>query len=199
MIEWNIQSRARGCQQCERAFRPQENLHTLLFDERQGYQRIDVCEECWQSQYSQAVNHRKGFVSHWLGIHAPPPAHAPEAIQKESAETLLRKLLETNDQAHAGAIFVLAVMLERKRILKVKAQTTDEGRRILVYEHVRSGDILTLGDPNLQLDQLEAVQRDVADLLEHGLRSSEADVVTIPAGDDELATPFEIASPPAVL
>ena len=40
---------------------------------------------------------------------------------------------------------------------------------MFVYEHVKSGDVLTIPDPNLQLDQLEEVQRAVAHLLQHGL------------------------------
>ena len=92
-----------------------------------------------------------------------------EAIQKETAETLLRKLIEQNDPAHAPAGYILAVMLERKRILKVKEQLKRDGQRIFIYEHPKTGDVFTIADPNLRLDQLEVVQRDVAALLEHGL------------------------------
>ena len=60
-------------------------------------------------------------------------------------------------------------MLERKRLLKVKEQLVREGRRVFVYEHPKSGDLFTIADPGLQLNQLESVQRDVAALLEHGL------------------------------
>jgi hypothetical protein len=143
----------------------------VLFDERQEYLRQDVCEDCWRSQFADGANHRRGFVSHWQTIYEPPPANPPEPIQKETAETLLRKLVELSDPAHAGAVFILAVMLERKRLLRVKGQAAQDGRRILVYEHAKTGDVLTIPDPQLQLDQLEAVQRDVAHLLEHGLES----------------------------
>jgi hypothetical protein len=173
MLEWNIQSRAHACQGCGRAFKDREALHTLLSDERQIYHRLDVCEACWQAQHAQGSNHRRGFVSHWESRYEPPPAHAPEPIQRETAETLLRKLVQLGDPVHAGAVFILAVMLERKRILRVKAQTRETGRRVLIYEHARGGDVFTIPDPGLQLDQLEAVQRDVAHLLEHGLPAPE--------------------------
>lgn len=170
MLDWNIQSRAHACQGCGRDFKNRETLHTVLFDERQAYHRQDVCEACWQAQFGEGANHRRGFVSHWQSLYEPPPAAPPEPIQKETAETLLRKLLENHDPQHAGAVFVLAVMLERKRLLKAKAQAVETGRRVLIYEHVRSGDVFTIPDPDLQLDQLESVQRDVAHLLEHGLQ-----------------------------
>ena len=60
-------------------------------------------------------------------------------------------------------------MLERKRLLKVKEQVVRDGQRVFIYEQPKTGDIFTIIDPRLQLNQLEAVQQDVAALLEHGL------------------------------
>jgi hypothetical protein len=40
---------------------------------------------------------------------------------------------------------------------------------VFIYEQPGTGDVFTIADPDLRLDQLEAVQRDVAGLLEHGL------------------------------
>jgi hypothetical protein len=80
--------------------------------------------------------------------------------------------MELNDPRHAGALFILAVMLERKRLFKVKAQLNQDGQRAFVYEHAQTGDLFTIPDPNLQLDQLEEVQRDVAELLRVGVGAS---------------------------
>jgi hypothetical protein len=169
MNEWNIQSRASACEACARPFAGQQSLHTLLFDERaEQLRRMDVCEACWQSQFSDGARERKGFISHWQGIYEAPPA-AVDAIQKETAETLLRKLIEQNDPRYAPAGYILAVMLERKRILKVKEQIVRDGKRVFIYEQPRTGDVFTIADPALHLDQLETVQRDVAALLEQGL------------------------------
>jgi hypothetical protein len=168
MNEWNIQSRAHECHSCHAPFKDREQYHTILFDEKRDFLRIDVCVKCWTEQFSQARD-RKGFISCWHAEYEVPPAAPVDPILKETAETLLRKLIELNDPQHAAATFILAVMLERKRLLKVKEQIRSEGRRIFVYEQPRTGDVFTIPDPALQLNQLEAVQRDVAQLLEHGL------------------------------
>jgi hypothetical protein len=60
-------------------------------------------------------------------------------------------------------------MLERKRVLKVKEQIIRDGKRTFIYEQPKTGEVFTITDPGLHLDQLEEVQRDVANLLEHGL------------------------------
>jgi hypothetical protein len=169
MNEWNIQSRASACEGCARPFADRQPLHTLLFDEHAEFlRRMDVCEACWQSQFSDGARQRKGFISHWQSIYeAPAPPADP--IQKETAETLLRKLIEQNDSRYAPAGYILAVMLERKRVLKVKEQIVRDGKRVFIYEQPKTGDVFTIADPDLRLDQLEQVQRDVAQLLEHGL------------------------------
>ena len=181
MNEWNIQSRAHVCQACNHHFADQQHFHTLLFDEKEDFRRLDVCETCWQAQYSQGASDRKGFVSHWQGVYEAPPLAPPDAIQKENAETLLRKLIEANDPKYIAASYILAVMLERKRLLKIKEQFKRDGQRIFIYEHPKSGDIFTIPDPDLQLNQLEQVQHDVAHLLEHGLNPpAEAAATTTP-------------------
>lgn len=167
MNEWNIQSRAHACGACGKPFAHQQAYHTLLFDEKSALQRMDVCHACWQNENTASLRDRQGFVSYWQGVYeAPPPV--TEAIPRENAESLLRKLIEQADPRHAAAGYILAVMLERKRILKIKEQLVRDGQRVFIYEHARSGDVFTIADPDLKLDQLEQVQRDVAALLEHG-------------------------------
>jgi hypothetical protein len=157
-----------------------------LFEEKAELRRSDICAACWQQQFSDGARSRKGFLSYWHGVYeAPPPAVDP--IQRETAETLLRKLIEQNDPAHQPAGYILAVMLERKRILKVKEQIVREGKRTFIYEQPKTGDVFTIADPNLRLDQLEAVQRDVAALLEHGLNpqpTAPTDATTLTATEN---------------
>jgi hypothetical protein len=170
MTEWKIQSRANACGSCGKPFAHQESYHTLLFDEKTEFNRSDICHICWEKQFSHGMRERKGFVSYWQGVYEEPPTR-PEPIQHETAESLLRKLIEQNDPRHTAAGYILAVMLERKRVLKVKEQVIREGSRIFIYEHPRTGDLFTILDPNLQLSQLEQVQQEVAALLEHGLET----------------------------
>jgi len=168
MNEWNIQSRAHACEACGKHFADKETYHTLLFDQKADFRRSDICQACWQKQYSEGARERKGFISYWHGVyHAPPPPNEP--IKKENAESLLRKIIELNDPQYMPAAYILAVMLERKRLLKIKEQLVRDGQRVFIYEQPSSGDVFTIVDPNLQLNQLESVQRDVAELLEQGL------------------------------
>jgi hypothetical protein len=184
MNEWNIQSRAHACEACGQPFADRQPYHTLLLDELPVLRRSDVCEPCWQKQFAGDATSRSGFISHWQGIFEVPTP-VVDAIQKETAETVLRKLIEQDEPRYAPAAYILAVMLERKRILKVKEQVIRDGRRVFIYEQPKTGDIFTIADPNLRLDQLEEVQRDVATLLEQGLNPP------VPAAEIEIAPPVE--------
>lgn len=181
MTDWNIQTRAHACTACNKSFSHKEFYHTVLMSERSEFKRSDVCQPCWDREFGEGVRDRKGFISYWHGIYqAPPPPEEP--IQKATAESLLRKLIELNDPRFVPAGYILAVMLERKRILKVKEQFRREGRRYFLYEHPASGDVFTILDPDLQLNQLEQVQKDVAELLEHGTSAPQFQpIVTEPA------------------
>ena len=75
--------------------------------------------------------------------------------------------MATNRPEHARAAYILALMLERKRLLRPTGNHADEAaqRRLLFYEHARTGETFVVVDPALRLDQIEEVQREVADLL----------------------------------
>ncbi len=183
MNEWNIQSRAHACAACQQPFADKQAYHTLLFDDAPELRRSDVCEACWQKQFAEA-SILKGLISRWQGTYEAPPA-VVEVIQKKNAESLLKKLIELNDPRYIPAGYILAVMLERKRILKVKEQIIRDGKRTFIYEQPKTGDVFTITDPDLHLNQLEAVQHDVAHLLEHGLNPQPA------------AEPASVANPAA--
>ena len=51
MNEWNIQSRAHGCQACGKGFADQQVYHTLLSDEKQELARLG----CLRSLLADAI------------------------------------------------------------------------------------------------------------------------------------------------
>ncbi len=178
MNEWNIQSRAHACEVCAQPFADKQPYRTVLSEAGSELRRSDICEPC--AQNGGDLRARPGFISQWHGVFELPPP-VTEVIQKDTAETLLRKLVEQNDPKFAPAAYILAVMLERKRLLKVKEELQREGRRVFVYEQPKTGDVFTIADPVLRLDQLEQVQHDVAQLLEHGLNPPAAETPAPPA------------------
>jgi hypothetical protein len=57
-------------------------------------------------------------------------------------------------------------MLERKRLLKqIDSRRGDDGQTTLIYEHVKTGEVFVIPDPELHLDQIASVQDEVASML----------------------------------
>ena len=155
--EWPIKHRADACAATKRPFREGEQFYTLLFREGNGFRREDLSEEAWAAR-----NENIRPFSFWKTRYEAPPVPS-EAMAKENAEELLRRLLAENSQPNA--CYVLAVMLERKRVLKqVKTEESESGS-VLIYEHAKNGDVFIVPNVQLRLDELEALQTEVAGLL----------------------------------
>ena len=92
----------------------------------------------------------------------------PEIAEKESGENLLRRLCEEDAITTENTRYILAVMLERKKQLKQTGTRETEDATFLVYEHVKSGEVYIIRDPELKLAQIEEVQQEVSRLLAGG-------------------------------
>lgn len=158
--DWDIKSRGDKCSVTGQEFSEGENFYTLLFHARDGFRREDLSEAAWQQR-----NDNIQPFSFWRSKFEAPPAAPAEALPKETAEDLLRRYMQENDTTHANARYILALMLERKRLLKeIEVNQSDAGKTRL-YEHVKTGEVFVIPDPELHLDQIEAVQTEVASLL----------------------------------
>ena len=163
--EWAIKHRADACAVTRRPFTPGEYFYTLLFHDADGYRREDLSEEAWRDR-----NENIRPFSFWKSRYEPLPPRPPEPLARESAEDLFRRLI-ASDNPPANACYVLAAMLERKRVLKqVKTEQGANGR-VLIYEHGATGDICIVPDPELRLDELESVQNEVAQQLHSAAQS----------------------------
>jgi hypothetical protein len=160
--EWEIQARSHQCSRCGTPFADRGRYRTVLTVAGDGYKRRDLCPNCWQ-QYPAAAD--RSVVSQWQGIYRAPAPPASEPIAKNTAEAKLRELMASADPAHAAVRYILAVMLERKKILRHRDTLKQDGRQWLVYEHAESGEMFTVADAQLRLDQLEQVQAELAGLL----------------------------------
>jgi hypothetical protein len=163
--DWTIQSRSHHCATTGRAFVEGEVFYALLFDDKTGYRREDISEEAYRSRPAEA----QVPFSFWRAKYQPPPPPAPEPLGKQTAEDLLRQYMAA-DEPHLGkARFLLAVMLERKRILKeIEVKRDESGSLLRIYEHGKSGEVFVIPDPELKLDELTNVQNEVAGLLAPG-------------------------------
>jgi hypothetical protein len=159
--DWTIQSRSLHCAATGAAFAEGEHFYTLLFHEKDGFRREDLCEEAYKNRPESPVP-----FSFWRSKFEPPQAAPPEPVSKQNAEDLLRAYMVESGPDHANARYILALMLERKRILReIDVKHGEDGSLTRIYERAKTGEVFVIPDPQLRLDQVEQVQMQVADLL----------------------------------
>jgi hypothetical protein len=161
--EWNIRPRGHTCSICAQPLVDKGPCVSVLRDVDDTYERLDCHAECWKR-----LERDWEPFSAWEGIYeAPAPSTAKtEHVKKENAEELLRRLITLEDPTMSNVVYVLAVMLERGKLLVERdAKPHESGGILRVYEHKRSGDTFVVLDPRLRLDRLGEVQQQVVALL----------------------------------
>ncbi len=160
--EWNIRSRGHVCSLCQKPLVDKSPLVSVLREVAGGYERLDCHPECWKGMPRDWEP-----FSQWDGVYlAPVKEVKSEPLKKEDAGELLRQLITLDDPAMKNVVYVLAVMLERAKILVERdAKTLEDGTIRRVYEDRRQGDTFVILDPRLRLENLADVQSQVVALL----------------------------------
>jgi len=180
--EWNIQARALQCAVSGRPFEKGEKVFSALYWRDGQYVRTDLNEESWKAR-----NENIEPLSAWQTEFVPPPPQAPETLKKDDAESLLRRLISENAPTTLNARYILALMLERKKVVRQIERQRNAGLSVLVYEHIPTGEVWLIEDPGLKLGELKTVQEEVAKLLGGGLDAAAAPAESAPATEPATA------------
>lgn len=167
--DWDIRKRSDICTATQRPFVEGEFFYTALYHEGAGFRREDLSEEGWAARPAEPQP-----FSFWRSKFEMPPPPPPEPLAKQDAEGILRQLIAENSDTTINARYILALMLERKRLLK-PMDSNDAG--FLVYERTGTGETFVIPNPQLRLAQVPDVQREVSSLL--GLQLGETSAATL--------------------
>jgi hypothetical protein len=175
---WHVRSRSRECAATGRAFTDGETIVTALFPdpESSGYLRRDYSPEAWNALPDDAETP----FSFWkTTFSAPSGNEAADPIEKLSPEEILARLVEEDQDHTENTRYILAVMLERRKLLRETDHQRTANGILRVYEHRKTGEVYLIRDPDIPLAEVEAVQNEVIILLENNGRMPVA-----PAGDE---------------
>jgi hypothetical protein len=176
---WHVRSRSRECAATGRAFTDGETIVTALFPdpESSGYLRRDFCMDAWSARPDDA---EKPFSFWKTTFSAPSSGAQAEQAEKLSAEEILRRLVEEDEDHTENTRYILAVMLERQKLLRETDHQRTPNGILRVYEHRKSGEVFLIRDPDIPLSDVEAIQNEVIVLLENNGRLPEpaSDIVS---------------------
>lgn len=164
---WSIKARAHQCALTEIKFEDQQEFYTAIFPdpESSGYLRMDFSLDAWKDRPEELRNP----FSFWKNTYEVSLIDQKvDIVTKESAEELLSRLIEEDQEHTENARYILAIMLERKKLLKETDKQPTPNGTLRIYEHRKSGEIYIVLDPNIPLDQVEQVQKQISELLDGG-------------------------------
>ncbi len=167
---WHVRSRARECAATQRTFIDGESIITALFPdpESSGYLRRDFCVDGWQARDDEG---EKPFSS-WKTTYAAPSGNQhQQPAEKLSAEEILIRLVEEDEDHTENTRYILAIMLERQKLLRETDNQRTPNGILRVYEHRKTGEVFIVKDPDIPLSEIEAVQNEVFILLENNGRT----------------------------
>lgn len=169
---WQIRNRAHQCAATQRPFEDSEVFYTAIYfdPDLNEYARRDICADAWK----QELEARKPIAS-WRNVYQRiEPEAKPEIASKATAQELLQRFIEEGDPKTENARYILALMLERKRLLVQTAEKEVDGQKMLFYENKKTGEIFIVRDPELLLEEVVQIQEEVATILAFGGPAAEA-------------------------
>lgn len=161
---WHLRSRARQCSATGTPFIEGQPIVTAIFPDPRssGYLRKDFLEEAWKLR----ADEDETPFSSWRTTYSPIViTENPQTFTKQGAEDLLRSLVEEDQEHTENTRYILALMLERQKLLRETDSQPTSGGTLRIYEHRKTGEVFIVKDPNIPLDQVEKIQEEVMLLL----------------------------------
>lgn len=158
VTEWKLEKAAKTCQQCARHFTPGESFTSALFLEAELFQRRNYCPTCWPQAPES--------YSFWR-------TRAPEQRERRREDraammAFFERLMDSPREGTEGkAAFVVALLLLRKRMLRLKhRQVREAGGETLLLERASDGRGFTVDDPGLGEADMATIGADLSRLFE---------------------------------
>ena len=155
--KWNISKISNSCYKSNELFDDNETVISELVFENGIFERRDYKYQCF--------NTNNQSLSSWKTIFKLQKPKE-EIIKKDSIEDLLRKKISLECNDSINIIFILAILLERKKVLIEKSFFfDDDNKKIRIYEHKKTNESFTIIDPQLSLNEIEPLKEEVFDLI----------------------------------
>ena len=161
---WHVRNRSRECSITKKPFTEGQPMVTALFPdpESSGYLRKDFCQDAWKNRDSDM----QAPFSYWRTNFQPTPVNATAPpVTKQTAEDLLTTLVEEDQEHTENTRYILAVMLERQKLLRETDTQPTSGGILRIYEHRKTGEVYIVKDPNIPLSDVEKIQEEVIEML----------------------------------
>jgi hypothetical protein len=158
MLDYQIQPNTRRCAQTGRELLAGERYFAVLFEEGDRLVRQDYGAEAWQGSPPHAF-------SFWTGRVPAEEGAARPRFDDDMLMDCFTRLESQTEPRKVSFRYVVALLLLRRKRLKLEQTLREGGQSTLTFRCPRSGAAHQVTDPGLTEDELERVQEDVFEVL----------------------------------
>jgi hypothetical protein len=160
MTEYEIQPLSLSCAQTGRPLKPGETYYSVLTDSSNGLTRLDFSAESWNGPPEGAIGYWRSRVPHREDKNRPQPVDDSVLVH------FFKRLSGDREPARENFRYILALLLLRKKLLKLTGAAEEQGREVLFLRETATGEEHRVINPSLTEEQLIAVQMEAEKILQ---------------------------------
>jgi hypothetical protein len=156
--DWEMPRRGEACVACGRDFKPGDMIRAYLYESPEGYERRDHCADCRPPDEPPAIGV-------WRTRRPEPAVKRVHSFDREAVYHFFRRLEDADTPEQRQLRFVLALLLWRKRVLKLDRSDAVDGAELWHFTVPRSEETHAVERPDLDEEQLERLSTQLEALL----------------------------------
>lgn len=164
--EWKLPPRAEACAACGRAFEDGQTIQACIFITAGGFARTDLCSDCPQPDGPEPL----GVWRTRFRLHEKEPR---PRFDRTGLLGLLAQTADATDPPSQKFRFVLALLLWRKKALRLTGTTRTDGTECWHFIEARAEQSWDIPRPELTEDDLARLSAQLEALLRAEPVSSE--------------------------
>ena len=156
--DWNMARRAEACTACQHAFDVGETFQAFLYETPEGYARRDYCAACSPAAAQEAIGA-------WKTRRPELSAKKAAPFDREAMYTFFERLDDSDSPQRRQFRFVLALLLWRKKLLRLDQTVTEPAGEVWEFAAARNATTFRVPRPELDEEQLEGLSVQLEQLL----------------------------------
>jgi len=168
--EWQLPAASDRCAADGRIFAPGQVVRTVLFAKDGAYARRDYCLGCRPIDET-------GLIGAWTRRRPAAASEKPAAFDAEAAFKYFRRLGDDDGAERQQFRFVLALLLWRKKLLKLAETAQRDERELWQFRSPRTAESFEVVRPDLAEDEIERLSGQLESLLA-GVEPGQPDLPT---------------------
>lgn len=179
MEEFRLRRKSDWCAACQRTFEVGEPIYSCVVLEEDAPARVDRCSGCWEARDLSEEAYASWRTRHRAGDERPRP------IDFRALSELFLRMAERKKPEYRKLTYLLALLLLRKRVLRLVTFVTERSSDWLVVERRPTGERLRVEAPELGQSEIAELRARLRRLLDLDLSAEEEGVGT--GGQEALA------------